>query len=108
MYGYCFRLYVNVGISIGDGIDVDDGIGVGISVGGRGAAAGGLVLTTSGSIWHHLGCPAERSELRRLEIEPWAGNQALEAGNRETASIFVKLSTKVCFWCRKPKEKTCF
>ena len=28
MYGYCFRLYVNVGISIGDGIDVDDGIGV--------------------------------------------------------------------------------
>ena len=45
MYGYCFRLYVNVGISIGDGIDVDDGIGVGISVGGRGAAAGGLAVS---------------------------------------------------------------
>ena len=59
-------------------------------------------LTASGSIWHHLGCPAERSELRRLEIEPWPGNQALETGNREKASIFVKLSTKVGFWCRKP------
>ena len=54
-------------------------------------------LTASGSIWHHLGCPAERSELWRLEIEPWPGNQALEAGNRETASIFVKLSTKIVF-----------
>ena len=54
-------------------------------------------LAASGSIWHHLGCPAERSELWRLEIEPWAGNQALEAGNREKACIFVKLSTKVGF-----------
>ena len=54
-------------------------------------------LAASGSIWHHMGCPAERSELWRLEIEPWAGNQALEAGNRETASIFVKRSTKIGF-----------
>ena len=74
------------------------------------AASGSIwgFLTASGSIWHHLGCPAERSELWRLEIEPWPGNQALEAGNGETASIFVKLSTKVCFWCRKPKKTICF
>jgi hypothetical protein len=36
-------------------------------------------LAASGSIWHHLGCLAERSKLCRLEIEPWAGNQALVA-----------------------------
>ena len=66
------------------------------------AASGGII------IWHHLGCPAERSELWRLEIEPWPGNQTLEARNRETASIFVKLSTKVSFWCRKHKKSICF
>ena len=63
------------------------------------AASGSIwdPLAASGSIWHHLGCPAERSELWKLEIETWAGNQVLEAGNRETASIFVKLSTKIGF-----------
>ena len=54
-------------------------------------------LAASGSIWHHLGCPAERSELWRLEIEPWAGNQALEARYLEKAFIFVKPSTKIGF-----------
>ena len=45
-------------------------------------AASGILrhhLAASGSIWHHLGCLAERSKLCRLEIEPWAGNQALVA-----------------------------
>ena len=59
--------------------------------------------SSGGIILDHL-CPAEQSELWRLEIEPWPGNQALEAGNRETASISVTLSTKVCFWCRKSKK----
>ena len=55
------------------------------------------ILTASGSIWHHLGCPAKRSELWRLEIEPWPGTQAQEPGNRETASICVKLLAKFVF-----------
>ena len=104
-----------LGINVGIGISIDISIGIGIGIGtgininmGIGMSIGDGILTTSGSIWHHLGCPAERSELRRLEIEPWPGNQALEAGNRETASIFVKLSTKVGFWCRKHKKTTCF
>ena len=50
-------------------------------------------LEPSGTIWQHLA----PSELPSRTI------RALETRNQEKAFIFIRLLTKVCFWCQKSK-----
>ena len=62
-------IVVGVGICIGICVGVGIGIGVGIGSISQHLASGGIWLAASGIIWHHLGCPAERSEPWSPEIK---------------------------------------
>ena len=65
-------------------------------------------LAASGSIRHHLGCPAERSELWRLEIEPWAGNQALGPEIEKKHQFLCETVNRNCFWDQKSMKNHLF
>ena len=119
---------IGVGVVIGFSIRIGICVGVGIGIAfGTGSISQHLAISgitwwhpgASGRIWQHLGAYLAASGLAasgRKHLAAtgsiWAGStwhhlapsgtiRALEPGNQEKAFIFMKPSTKVCFWYQK-------